>query len=93
MCRLRQVEERTRQSEERIRQLKEQMERCQREHEDPTVVKELRDEKERTLVRLRQVEEETGHEEFFHWALEQFNITGDPGSHFRTCGYIKQRPW
>ena len=27
-------------------------------------------------------------EEFFEWALEAFNVTGDPGSHFRYCGYV-----
>ena len=29
-------------------------------------------------------------EEFFDWALEAFNVTGDPGSHFRYCGYTDE---
>jgi transposase len=31
-------------------------------------------------------------EDFFQWALEAFNVTGDPGSHFRHAGYTRQRP-
>jgi transposase len=31
-------------------------------------------------------------EEFFDWALEQFNITGNPGSHFWICGYTNRDP-
>jgi transposase len=31
-------------------------------------------------------------EDFFEWALEDFNVTGDPGSHFRHAGYTRQRP-
>jgi hypothetical protein len=33
----------------------------------------------------------TTFEEFFEWALEDFNLSGDPGSHFRHSGYIRQR--
>jgi transposase len=31
-------------------------------------------------------------EDFFQWALEDFNVTGDPGSHFRHAGYTRERP-
>jgi transposase len=31
-------------------------------------------------------------EHFFQWALEDFNVTGDPGSHFRYAGYTRRRP-
>jgi hypothetical protein len=30
--------------------------------------------------------------DFFEWVLEAFNVTGDPGSHFRHAGYTRQRP-
>jgi hypothetical protein len=31
-------------------------------------------------------------EDFFEWALEAFNVTGDPRSHFRHTGYARERP-
>ena len=31
-------------------------------------------------------------EDFFQWALESFNVTGDPASHFRCAGYCRRRP-